>query len=128
MATRVYQQAAEPPADSVKILTLPERRPGMTPPDFARHWLVTHAGLALAGAGTRERLWRLVSAPATRQSLSGLESSRFDGIGIIQFVSLAASREEISSEHYRTVLAPDEPRFTDPTGSRAMLVHEAVVV
>lgn len=98
----------------MKILTLPVRRQGMTQQDFARYWLVTHAGLALEGPGTRERLWRLASTPAHRRPLPGLECSRFDGIGVIQFVSISAFREEFASAHYRDALAPDEPQFTDP--------------
>lgn len=114
-------------ADTVKIFTLPVRRPGMSMDAFARHWLEVNAGLALAGPGTRERLARLVSTPADRSGVPGFAPAPFDGCGVIQFVDTASFEAEFASDHYREVMAPDEPRFTDPANSRVMMVSETCV-
>jgi hypothetical protein len=117
----------EASAEAIKILTLPVRRANMTTDAFAHHWLVVHAGLALAGPGTRDRLLQLISSPSDATVMPGLLQAPFDGLGIIEFASQADLDAEFSSEHYRNVMAPDEPRFTDPVRSRAMMVAETLV-
>lgn len=126
-AVQVWAQAHGRSAEAVKILTLPVRRQGMAMAAFAEHWIVTHAGLALAGPGTRDRLLRLVSTPADGRIFSAFEAAPFDGIGIIEFDSPASLDAEFAGDHYRKVMAPDEPRFTDPASSRAMMVRETIV-
>jgi hypothetical protein len=126
-ARTVWDGGHVPAADTVKVVTLPMRRPGMAIAAFVHHWLDTHAGLALSGPGTQDRLVRLVSTPADRRLFAHVQLAPFDGVGIVQFVSLDAFKAEFSSDHYRTVLAPDEPRFTDPLHSRAMTVRETAV-
>lgn len=112
---------------AIKILTLPVRPAGMSKDAFSHHWLVVHAGLALAGPGTRDRLLRLISSPSDAALLPELEQAPFDGIGIIEFASKADLDAEFASDHYRNVMAPDEPRLTDPARSRAMMVTETLV-
>ncbi|MDT0510233.1 EthD domain-containing protein [Novosphingobium sp. MMS21-SN21R] len=109
---------------AVKIFTLPIRRAGMTMDSFASHWIDRHAGLALAGPCTRERLLCLESTPADRAEWHGLTTANFDGIGVIMFDSPESLAAEFASDHYRTVMAPDEPRFTDPQHSRALMMQE----
>lgn len=128
IAVEVWRQPGAPSsADAIKILTLPVRRQGMTMDEFAEHWIVTHAGLALAGPGTRERLLQLVSTPADRRDFPTFAPAPFDGIGIIQFDSLESLKAEFAGDHYREVMAPDEPRFTDPARSQAMMVRECAI-
>lgn len=127
-ATEVWSQDRAPAADAVKILTLPVRREGMDEAAFVHHWLVVHAGLALDGPRTRERLLRLISTPADRQGVTDFARAPFDGIGVIQFDSPASLNAEFASPHYRTVMAPDEPRFTSPEASRAMMVREIPIL
>lgn len=127
-ANAVWNQDCAPAADAVKILTLPVRREGMDMAAFVHHWLVVHAGLALDGPGTRERLLRLISTPADPRSVADFSRAPFDGIGVIQFDSPASLSAEFASPHYRTVMAPDEPRFTNPGASRAMMVREIPVL
>lgn len=126
-AVQVWERPGSPSDDAIKILTLPVRRQGMTMADFADHWIVTHAGLALSEPSARDRLLRLVSTPADKRDIVGIPHAPFDGIGIIQFDSLASLEAEFASDHYRDVMAPDEPRFTDSTASRAMMVKERIV-
>jgi hypothetical protein len=59
--------------------------------------------------------------------LPGLSLAPFDGIGTILFASQESMAAEFAGSHYREVMAPDEPRFTDPARSRAMMVREATV-
>lgn len=127
-ASAVWSQDRGASADAVKILTLPVRRNGMDMAAFVHHWLVIHAGLALEGPNTRERLLRLVSTPADRRGIADFAGAPFDGIGVIQFDSLASLNAEFASPHYRDVMAPDEPRFTSPEASRAMMVREIPVM
>lgn len=127
-ATAVWSQDRAPSADAVKILTLPVRRDGMDMAAFVHHWLVVHAGLALDGPNTRERLLRLVSTPADERRVADFARAPFDGIGVIQFDSLASLTAEFASPHYRAVMAPDEPRFTRPEASRAMMVREILLL
>lgn len=126
-ANIVWDDGCATPSDAVSLLTLPVRRRGMTVDAFAYHWLVTHAGLALSGPETKERLIRLVSTPADRQRFPGFDTAPFDGCGTIQFANAAGFQLEFASPHYREVLAPDEPRFTDPVRSRMMMVREIPV-
>lgn len=124
---QVWQSDSKASIDPIKILTLPVRREGMAIDVFVQHWLVTHAGLALAGPGTRDRLLRLTSTPSDGTLTPWGEPAPFDGIGIIQFDSKASLDAEFASDHYREVMASDEPRFTDPVRSRAMMVAETLV-
>lgn len=113
---------------AVTIFTLPIRRVGMTMNSFTSHWIDRHAGLALAGPGTRGRLLCLESTPADRLEWLGLATANFDGIGVIMFDSAESLAAEFASEHYRTVMAPDEPQFTDPVQSRALMMRECLCV
>ncbi|GGC01418.1 hypothetical protein GCM10011494_19980 [Novosphingobium endophyticum] len=113
--------------EAVNILTLPVRRAGMAMADFFEYWSVHHAGLALAGQGTRERLVNLASCATDGRVFGGLASAPFDGIGNIVFDSGASLAAEFASDHYRLNMAPDEPRFTDPAKSRAMMVNARTV-
>lgn len=126
-AHRVWQRPGPPSPGAVKILTLPVRRPGMTMAEFADYWIGHHAGLALASPGVRERLQGLVSSPADEHRLAMFEAAPFDGIGNIFFASPQSLEAEFAGRHYREVMAPDEPRFTDPANSRAMMVSEIVI-
>lgn len=123
-ATRVWQGSRPAATDTVKIVTLPVRRPGMDMATFSRHWLSIHAGLALANAITRDRLVQLASTPADRRQFADMKPADFDGMGVIQFVDREGFDAEFASDHYRDVMAPDEPRFTDIQRSRAMMVRE----
>ncbi len=126
-AVPVWHQDRAAPVDAIKILTLPVRRAGMSMASFAKHWIVTHAGLALAGPNTRERLLLLTTTPADGHTYPAFELAPFDGIGIIKFDSAVSLNTEFASEHYREVMAPDEARFTDTAQSRAMMVRETIV-
>ena len=123
-AWTLWTRPGKPPKHPVKILTLPVRPEGMTMDAFSRHWMEVHAGLALSSPGVVDRLAALVSCPADREALPGLSPAPFDGIGTILFESQASMAAEFASDHYREVMAPDEPRFTDATHSRAMMVRE----
>ena len=128
LAVPVWRQDSAASVDAIKILTLPVRRADMSMASFAKHWIVTHAGLALAGPNTRERLQLLTTTPADGRTYLAFERASFDGIGVIKFDSAASLNAEFASDHYREVMAPDEVRFTDTTQSRAMMVRETVVL
>lgn len=123
-AWTVWNREGPQASDSVKILTLPVRRTGMAMDEFADYWINRHFPLAISGPGTAERLRQAVTCPADGLALPQLQSAPFDGIGTIVFDSIEALQAEFSSDHYRESLAPDEPRFTDPADSRAMMVRE----
>lgn len=108
--------------DPVKIITLPVRREGMTHDAFAHHWVHVHSKLALDGPGTRDRLQRLEPCPADNAGVGGFHPAPFDGAGTIEFADRRDLQAEFESEHYRTVMAQDEPRFTNPAKSCALIV------
>lgn len=125
--TRVFDNPdARRNESGVKVLTLPVRRPGMTVAAFKHHWLVVHSGLARSGPNAAKHLVTAESTPADHLAFTGLITAPFDGIGVIRFTSPGALAAEFASDHYRNVMAPDEPRFTDPATSRAMPVRETM--
>jgi len=111
------------PADPVKIVTLPVRRARMTPEAFGRHWINVHSVLALDGPKTRTRLHRLEPCLSDNNSIIGFPAAPFDGVGTIEFADRSDLHAEFASDYYRNVLAPDEPRFTDPSRSAALMVE-----
>lgn len=123
----LWQRETPSTRTPVKIITLPVRRDGMTLAAFSEHWLHVHSALALAGPHTRDRLVRLEPCPRDGSSIDALPTAPFDGAGLIEFASREDLQAEFASAHYREVLAPDEPRFTDPSKSCAMLVAPVVI-
>ncbi|WP_263588026.1 EthD domain-containing protein [Sphingopyxis sp. GC21] len=123
----LWDRAGPPPANPVKILTLPVRRAGMSQADFGDYWIHSHFSLAIGGPGTSERLRQAVTCPADGCVLVPFGAAPFDGIGTIVFDNMADLEAEFSSAHYRDRLAPDEPKFTDPAKSRAMMVRETIL-
>lgn len=115
------------PSDPIKIITLPVRREGMTLEAFGDHWLNVHSALALEGPRTKERLQRLEACPSDNSRVTAFSAAPFDGAGSIEFASREELQAEFSSQHYRDVLAPDEPRFTDPSRSCALMVEPYVM-
>jgi hypothetical protein len=118
----IWQQGGLAP-DPIKIITLPVRRAGLSQAAFSDHWIKTHSALALQGPRTRERLRRLEVCPSGVPLPASLLAAAFDGAGAIEFGRRADLAAEFESDHYRTVLAPDEPRFTDPQRSSAIMVE-----
>ena len=115
----VARQATNP----VKIVTLPVRPAGLSRQAFVDHWIDIHSALALQGPDTRSRLKRLENCPATLPLPPFLRSVDFDGAGAIEFGSQADLAAEFASDHYRNVMAPDEPRFTDVRRSCAIMME-----
>jgi len=125
--TVMWDRGGPLPTGAIKILTLPVRRQGMERDAFAAHWTQRHPGLALEGEGTKERLRRLeatLAGPLPAGLPPGIVPAPFDGIGVIRFDSKEDLDREFASAHYREVMAPDEPRFTDPSRSNALMVRE----
>lgn len=118
----IWQQDGEAP-DPIKIITLPTRRAGMSRADFADHWINIHSALALQGPRTRARLRRLEACPSSGALPPTMLASSFDGACSIEFGRRADLAAEFASDHYRLVMAPDEPRFTDPQRSSAIMVE-----
>jgi len=122
---QVIWESDEPtPASAVKILILPVAARRLRFAEFADHWTGAHARLALGGPHTKERLLLLEDMPAPAPTTSRLERGRYDGVGAITFASLDALSAEFGSDYYRSTLAPDELRFTNPAESAALLTHE----
>lgn len=123
----LWDREVSQPSDPVKIITLPVRRDGMTLDAFAHHWIHIHSALALDGPGTRERLQRLEPCPSDNSGVSGFPAAPFDGAGTIEFAERRDLQIEFASDHYRDVMAPDEPRFTDASRSCALMVEPFLV-
>jgi hypothetical protein len=120
----LWRQDAPRPPKPIKIITLPKRPAGMSEAAFGDHWINVHfLKLALPAPGVKERLYRYEVCLQASEPVPGLGAAPFDGSGIIEFVSAEALRTEFSSQNYREVMAPDEPRFTDPTRSSALMVE-----
>ena len=115
----VLHQQAAPAARPIKIMTLPKRAAHMTQAQFAQYWVHTHGQLALAHAPTRnERLWRTEFSPnLDAVAIAGYAGPSFDGVGCIWFRDEEALKAEFSDSYYTRVMAPDEPKFTNPAAS-----------
>lgn len=111
----------------VKVVTLPVRRPGMAWEAFYEYWTERHWPLAINAPDAREALRRVDMCGARSGPPAGLVAAPFDGVGTIVFRSLEAMQAQFSTPYYRDVLAPDEPRFTDPARSRGLLVRETTI-
>ncbi|MET0780072.1 MAG: EthD domain-containing protein [Microbacterium sp.] len=122
---QVIWESDEPiPTGAVKVLILPVAARRLRFAEFADHWTGEHARLALGGPHTKERLLRLEDTPAPAPATSRLERGRYDGVGAITFASLEALTAEFGSDYYRSTLAPDELKFTNPAASAALLTRE----
>ena len=65
-----------------------------------------------------------MSQASTASATSRLERGPYDGVGAITFASLDALNAEFGSDYYRSTLALDELRFTNPAASAALLTRE----
>jgi hypothetical protein len=120
----IWERDQPAPTTAVKVLVLPVAARRLRFQEFAHHWTGEHARLALGGPGTKDRLLRLEDTPAPSAATSRFEAGIYDGVGALTFISLDALAAEFGSEYYRTTLAPDEPRFTNPAASAALLTTE----
>ena len=120
----IWQSDQTIPASAVKVLILPVAARRLRFQEFAEHWTGEHSRLALGGPHTKERLLRLEDTPAPASATSRLVRGLYDGVGAITFASLDALSAEFGSEYYRSTLAPDELRFTNPAASAALLTRE----
>lgn len=120
----IWESDQAPTPDAVKIVVLPVAARRLRFQEFVAHWTVEHARLALSSPGIRERLLRLEDTPAPISSTTRLARGRYDGAGTLTFSSAAALAAEFEGDHYRDVLAVDEPRFTDPAFSAAFVTTE----
>jgi hypothetical protein len=120
----LWRQDGPRPQQPIKIITLPTRADGLTQEAFADHWINVHfLKLALPAPGVKDRLYRYEVCLRGAEPLPGVVAAPFDGSGIIEFVSAEALRAEFSNQNYREVMAPDEPRFTNPARSSALMVE-----
>ena len=117
----IWERDPAATATAVKVLVLPVALRRLRFQDFVDHWTGTHATLALEGPQAKERLVRLEHTPAPLQPPARFERTRFDGVGAITFESADALTAEFGSDRYRSVLAPDEARFTDAAYSAAFV-------
>jgi hypothetical protein len=111
----------------VKLVILARRRADFTRQQFHDYWVGTHIPLAMNGSHTRERLLRLELCLPTNEPMRGVKLAPFDGASAMIFESAAALQAEFEGDYYRTVLAVDEPRFSDSANSRALLVEETTL-
>jgi hypothetical protein len=124
----VLHQQSMPARQPVKIITLPRRAAHLDQSQFAHYWIHNHGPLALAHEPTREqRLWRAELSPnVAHAAIRGYAASSFDGVGSIWFRDEAALKAEFRDSYYQQVMAPDEPKFTDPSASRMIPAQELV--
>ena len=120
------RDVASDPTGAAKVIILPVARRRLTVQQFASYWAHSHAQLALAGPGAKERLIRLEITPA-QTTPTPFAKTRFDGAGAVTFESTQAVNAEFSSEYYKNRLAPDELEFTDPDFSTAFVTLPVVL-
>lgn len=122
----LYQQSRVAPRP-LKIITLPRRAEHMDAAQFADYWVGVHGPLALANPPTRERLWRSEFSPRFEDVVvPGFAACQCDGVGCIWFRDEQALKDEFRDSYYAEVMAPDEPKFTDPQRSRVIPSLERV--
>ncbi|MCK6212115.1 EthD domain-containing protein [Georgenia sp. EYE_87] len=124
----IWQRELPCDAAPVRILVLPVALRRLRFGDFVDHWTNRHAQLTLDGPQAKERLVSLEHTPAPIAPPARFARTRYDGVGAITFESPEALAAEFSSDHYQQVLAPDKPRFTDPTFSAALLTEPIVLL
>ncbi|WP_394194473.1 EthD domain-containing protein [Microbacterium foliorum] len=119
----IWEASPDGPATSepVKVIVLPVAQYRLRFSEFADYWTGSHARLATSGPDTASRLLRLEDTPAPTPVSSRFTGTRYDGVGTITFASADALEAEFTSTHYRDVVAPDEPMFTNTEFSTAFL-------
>jgi hypothetical protein len=90
------------------------RRPGMTHAAYSRYARDNHARLVLGTEPVARHLSRYVQQHVFDAAYGALTSPvRFDSVSHITAQTLEDHAAVQRSEAYRTVIAPDEPRFAD---------------
>ena len=124
-ALRTSEQTAG--LSCVKVVVLPVSSGRLRFHEFTGMWTGDHARLALAGAGTAERVLQLEYTPAPLNPPSIFNCGPYSGVGAITFASMEAVTAELESDYYRTTVAPDEARFTDAAASASFVTVEVAL-
>lgn len=97
------------------------RRPGLTPGEYHRHWREVHAKL-LAGTPTIARhLQGYTQYPAAPASYQGGNQPAWDGVAIARYASMDAMNALFTEPDYRRLIQPDEEYLSDPAAVRWIL-------
>jgi hypothetical protein len=122
----IVESPPRQPDASVKLLILNRRRAGMTSAEFGDYWINHHGRLVQAAPGAEDRHRRIEYCPLEPLGGSSFAGVAFDGIATIQFNSPDDLAAALDTEYYRTVLATDEPLFSEPEESYGTPVRESV--
>ncbi len=103
----------------VKRISLVRRREGMTPEEFAAHWMGPHAEIVKQLPGLRGLRFGVVRSwtPA---------DAAWDGVGELWFDSIDDAHAAFATEPYATQLAADRPRFSSELQNCFVEEHTAV--
>ena len=109
-----------------KILILGSKKQELSIQQYRDYWIGVHGPLAMRNPAARALRGRVEYCAADRSQFTGLTLSMYDGIASIYFKeSFERFRREMFNEYYRTVLAPDELKFSDPNRCCAVVVEES---
>ena len=107
----------------VKAIEFFARQPGLTPEAFRRHWLDTHAALAVRVPGVR----RYVISATRLSAYAAGRTPPYDGAALMWFDSQDALKTAARSPEYAALVA-DRPSFLASSPPPFLLTREHVIV
>jgi hypothetical protein len=97
------------------------RRPGLSPEDYHRHWRDVHARLIAGTPSLARHLLGYTQYPASPASYRDGQEPPWDGVAVAQYADRAAMDALFAEPDYRRLLQPDEEYLSDPAAVRWIL-------
>lgn len=94
------------------------RRPGLAPGEYHRHWREVHARLIAGTPSLARHLLAYTQYPAAPSSYADGREPPWDGVAIARYASRASMDALFAEPDYRRVLLPDEQYLSDPAAVR----------
>jgi uncharacterized protein (TIGR02118 family) len=116
-------KAGPAPAGAAKWVEFLNRRPGLSPEAFQRHWREVHGPIA---AGIPQ-IRRYVQSHVRLGAYASRRTPRYDGVAITWFDDTAAMRASATTVEYAATRA-DEANFLAPGDAPFIITREHVVV
>jgi uncharacterized protein (TIGR02118 family) len=116
------------PERGVKIISLPRRRPGLSPAEFSHHYRETHGELVRHNEAFVKYANRYVQHHAFADTVKATGGfSPYDGISEFWFDSLHHARAAWGDPSYMAELRADEKNFVGSPPSHRLIVEEVAI-
>jgi hypothetical protein len=122
------QPILEGPEQGIKILSLPRRRAGLSPREFAQHYQFVHGELVKGNASFARRANRYVQHHVLSETVKVTGGFvAYDGISEFWFDDIAPARAAWTDPLYLAELRGDERRFVHQPPSDRVMVRPVIV-